>query len=215
MTVEEYIEKKKSSKVTLELIEKLKQFSHDPDYILGILAESKYDEDRQLIIDYIDHGEDVSYENVLLFSIVVAKRRDKQDGIVRTPPVLEMEDLLLQSRCLLPAADVSLSDLSKEDFFDHCEKIDEKTKEIVLEYLHGYTEPSAIIPGRFYDAVTGEECAQGYYSNNDGMYYWFSSDIYHFEKYDFKLSDEFVEHVLQRLADPDWGRGIEGWFYES
>jgi len=77
MTVEEYIEKKNPSKVTLELIEKLKRFSHDPDYIIGVLSDSKYDEDRQLIIDYIDHGEDVSYENVILFSLSVAIFRDK------------------------------------------------------------------------------------------------------------------------------------------
>ncbi|MBQ3264247.1 MAG: hypothetical protein IJH07_00580 [Ruminococcus sp.] len=77
MTVEEYIQKKKPSKVTLELIERLKTFSQDPDYILGTLADSPYDEDRQLIIDYIDHGEDVSYENVLLFSLEVGQKRKK------------------------------------------------------------------------------------------------------------------------------------------
>lgn len=76
MTVEEYIHKKKPTKVTLELIEKLKRFSRDPDYILGTLADSPYDEDRQLIIDYIDHGEDVSCENVILFSLEVGQKKE-------------------------------------------------------------------------------------------------------------------------------------------
>lgn len=78
MTIDEFIQKKKPSEVTLQLIEKLKMFSQDPDYILGTLAESPYDEDRQLIIDYIDNGKDVSYENVLLFSLEVGiQRREK------------------------------------------------------------------------------------------------------------------------------------------
>lgn len=77
MTVEEYCNAKQRSDVTLELIEKLKQFSTDDDYILGTLADSEFDEDRKLIIDYIDNGEDVSYENVILFSLEVGQRRDK------------------------------------------------------------------------------------------------------------------------------------------
>ena len=77
MTLQEYLNKHKPSKVTLELIEKLKAFSQEDDYILGTLAESPYDEDRQLIIDYIDNGEDVSYSNVLLFSLEVGLRREQ------------------------------------------------------------------------------------------------------------------------------------------
>ena len=78
MTIDEYIKNNKPSKVTLELIEKLKAFSNDDDYILGTLADSSYDEDRQLIIDYIEKGEDVSYENVILFSLEVGQNRKKR-----------------------------------------------------------------------------------------------------------------------------------------
>ena len=77
MTLQEYLNKHKPSKVTLELIEKLKAFSQEDDYTLGTLAESPYDEDRQLIIDYIDNGEDVNYSNVLLFSLEVGLRREQ------------------------------------------------------------------------------------------------------------------------------------------
>ena len=55
----------------------LKQFSTDDDYILGALADSEFDEDRKLIIEYIDNGEDVSYESVILFSLEVGQQRDK------------------------------------------------------------------------------------------------------------------------------------------
>ena len=77
MTLQEYLNKHKPSKITRELIEKLTSFSHEDDYFLGVLAQSPYDEDRQLIIDYIDNGEDVSYSNVLLFSLEVGLRREQ------------------------------------------------------------------------------------------------------------------------------------------
>ena len=77
MTLQEYLNKHKPSKVTLELIEKLKAFSQEDDYILGTLAQSSYDEDRQLIIDYIDSGEDVSYSNILLCALEVGQKREE------------------------------------------------------------------------------------------------------------------------------------------
>lgn len=80
MTLKEYLEKHPPSTVTKELIRKLQQFSHEDDYILGTLAESPYDEDRQLIIDYIDHGEDVSYSNVILFALEVGLKREQMEA---------------------------------------------------------------------------------------------------------------------------------------
>ena len=77
MTVSEYCETKQRSKATLELIEKLRQFSTDDDYILGVLADSEFDEDRQLIIDFIDKGQNVNYESVILFSLEVGQERDR------------------------------------------------------------------------------------------------------------------------------------------
>lgn len=77
MTVSEYCKLKQRSNTTLELIKKLKQFSADDDYILGILADSEFDEDRKLIIDFIDNGENVDYESVILFSLEIGQQRDR------------------------------------------------------------------------------------------------------------------------------------------
>lgn len=77
MTVEEYCKIKQRSKITLELIEKLKEYSTDDDYILGTLADSEFDEDRKLIIDFIDKGNDVNYESIILFSLEVGQMRDR------------------------------------------------------------------------------------------------------------------------------------------
>lgn len=77
MTLQEYLNKHKPSKVTLELIEKLKAFSQEDDYFFGVLAQSAVDSDRKLIIDYIDNGKDVSYSNILLFALEVGQKREE------------------------------------------------------------------------------------------------------------------------------------------
>ena len=75
MTLQEHLNKHKPSKVTLELIEKLRAFSQEDDYFFGVLSQSTVDSDRQLIIDYIDNGEDVSYSNILLCALEVGQKR--------------------------------------------------------------------------------------------------------------------------------------------
>lgn len=77
MTVSEYCKKRHRSDTTLKLISKLRKYSSDDDYILGVLAESSFDEDRQLIIDFIEQGENVSYETIILFSLEIGLQRDK------------------------------------------------------------------------------------------------------------------------------------------
>ena len=74
MTVKEYCSKKRS-KTTIELIKKLMQFSDEDDYILGVLAESNLDSDRQLIIDYIDKSNEADYENIILFALEIGNAR--------------------------------------------------------------------------------------------------------------------------------------------
>ena len=75
MTVEEYIQKKNPSKVTLQLIEKLRSFSQEDEYVIGVLSNSAHEDDRKLIIDYIDYGKDVSYETVFLRSLELGQTR--------------------------------------------------------------------------------------------------------------------------------------------
>ncbi|MEE1124885.1 MAG: hypothetical protein U0L18_02980 [Acutalibacteraceae bacterium] len=75
MTLNEYCKTKYCSRVTMELIEKLKVFSSEDDYIIGVLSDSDYDEDRKKIIDFIDNGEDVSYESIILYSLEIGMKR--------------------------------------------------------------------------------------------------------------------------------------------
>ena len=47
MTVAEYCKKRQRSDTTLKLISILRQYSNDDDYILGVLAESSFDEEYE------------------------------------------------------------------------------------------------------------------------------------------------------------------------
>ena len=64
-----------NTKVKNELIEKLKTISCDKEFLLSVVNHAKHIDDRKAIIDYIDNGEDVTYENLILLSITLGRKR--------------------------------------------------------------------------------------------------------------------------------------------
>lgn len=58
-----------------KLRDKLKTVSKDKDFILGALLDAETEEDQQVIIDYIDKGEDVNEQNVILLSVFLHNKR--------------------------------------------------------------------------------------------------------------------------------------------
>ena len=77
MTLDEFAKRKNLSALGLELMEKLKQFSSDNDFIIGVLLDVYDEEDKQALLDYIENGKDVSYENVNLYALELGQERDK------------------------------------------------------------------------------------------------------------------------------------------
>ena len=77
MTLEEYLKNKQPSKICLRLIEKLKDFSEESDFIIGALVFAETESDKEKLLDYIENGEDVSYENILLYALELDMERDK------------------------------------------------------------------------------------------------------------------------------------------
>lgn len=73
-----------------------------------------------------------------------------------------------------------------------------KDKEKILFFLRSF--PPVSITGKVIDAQNGEWTNIDNLDYESGDFYWDSSDIYHFEKYDIKLNDEFVQYVLNRPA---------------
>lgn len=74
------------------------------------------------------------------------------------------------------------------------EPIAQKNK--VLEYLkNGKVE--AYAPGRLKDIISGEKIEGDICCYTDGIYEWRSDTIYYFDKYNLKLEDQFILHVLK------------------
>lgn len=76
MTLSKYLAEKNSSQTVLHLINKLKLYwENDEEFIIGVLNDLKTDEERELVIDYIDNGKDVTYENIILLSLELCNMR--------------------------------------------------------------------------------------------------------------------------------------------
>lgn len=61
-----------------KLFDKLKAFYSDKDFVVGVMSNVKHDDDRQAVIDYMENGEDVSIESIILLSLHLKnKRRSK------------------------------------------------------------------------------------------------------------------------------------------
>ena len=61
--------------IKFKLFNKLKEFQNDKDFVVGVISNTKHDEDMQSIIDYIDNGEDVTIENIILLSLHLNQKR--------------------------------------------------------------------------------------------------------------------------------------------
>lgn len=70
-------------------------------------------------------------------------------------------------------------------------------KNTVLKYLKKYSEDCVAIACVATDYVTGETLNESILSYDDGVYCWTNEEIYLFEKYNLKLNDDFIEHVLK------------------
>ena len=64
MTLEEFTKRKMLSALDLELVERLKQFSSDNDYIIGVLLDVYNEDDKQALLDYIENGNIVNSVNM-------------------------------------------------------------------------------------------------------------------------------------------------------
>lgn len=87
--------------------------------------------------------------------------------------------------------------MSIQEFKDIC--TDEiHDKETVLRYLKSF-HPNGYTTAYLKDKITGVTVSEGFAGYNDGEYEWYDYWIYHFEKYNLKLNDDFIEHVLSKI----------------
>ena len=67
-------------------------------------------------------------------------------------------------------------------------------KEKILKYLNSF-EADCAAGMSLRDEITGEYVDSGVSGYEDGQYYWDTREIYHFEKYNMELNEDFVEYV--------------------
>ena len=86
--------------------------------------------------------------------------------------------------------------LNKQSMKDLISDTSIKEKEIVLKHLKSGTM-EAVYFSYAKDVLTGGFIGEQI-MYNDGKYRWFTDTIYYFEKYNVKLPDDFIEHVLNQ-----------------
>ena len=62
------------------LLEKLKTISEDREFLLSVINAAKHIEDRRTVIEFIDNGKDVTYENIILLSLTLYEYREENNG---------------------------------------------------------------------------------------------------------------------------------------
>ena len=65
------------SELKNKLIKKLESISKDREFILSVINSARHTDDRKAIIDFIDNGEDVTYENIILLALTLYEEREK------------------------------------------------------------------------------------------------------------------------------------------
>ena len=91
----------------------------------------------------------------------------------------------------------NIDDMSKDDFDLHISSKPVLYKNDILKYLRSFSE-CAFISEPVRDKYTNQIVYDADNARSDGEYTWYESEIYHFEKYNLKLNDDFIEHVLKR-----------------
>ena len=66
-------------RIKAELISRLTKIEDSRDFILGILTAVKTDDDRNKIIEFIDKGENVNYENIMILSMKLEAEHEGKD----------------------------------------------------------------------------------------------------------------------------------------
>ncbi|MBR6525539.1 MAG: hypothetical protein IKT57_06170 [Clostridia bacterium] len=58
-----------------KLVEKLYKIDNNREFVLGVISFAKHVEDRNVILEYIEKGQEVSKKNLLLLALELNKAR--------------------------------------------------------------------------------------------------------------------------------------------
>jgi hypothetical protein len=79
MNLRRYIEDQERSNILSGLlISKLRKISLDEDFIAGVLLDVENDDDKKALLNYIEAGQNVNYEQIILNALWLYQQREKQ-----------------------------------------------------------------------------------------------------------------------------------------
>lgn len=93
--------------------------------------------------------------------------------------------------------DKSIKEMKHDELLKVTSKHAINNKDSILSYMKNFPE-CAFTSAPVKDAFTGEIIYDANNARTDGTYQWYESEIYHFEKYNLKLNDDFLQYVLNR-----------------
>ena len=60
-----------------QLVQRLQAISYDHDFLLSVINAAWHTEDRKKVIAFIDEGNDVTYENIILLALTLYEKREE------------------------------------------------------------------------------------------------------------------------------------------
>ena len=78
-----------------------------------------------------------------------------------------------------------------------------KNKQLILKYLKSF-KPSWFTSAKVIDNISKKALSAVDNLYDDGIFEWSESEIYHFEKYNMPLNDNFISHcgkILKAIGD--------------
>ncbi len=93
--------------------------------------------------------------------------------------------------------DFDIDEISTKDLKANISSDEILHKDKILAYLRSFS-PIAYSSEPVVDKLDGTKTKYIDNLRQDDNFRWSESEIYHFEKYDLKLNDDFVHHVLSK-----------------
>ena len=95
--------------------------------------------------------------------------------------------------------DFDIDEISKFDFKLYTSKNQISCKNNILKYLRSFPQ-CAFTSAEVKDKYTNNIFCDADNARSDGVYIWYESEIYHFEKYNLTLNEDFIKHALKRFS---------------
>ena len=70
----------KDKEVKETLRESLREIYDNKDFVLGVLSNASHPDDRRAILKYIEKGEEITTENLILLSVDLDIKREKREA---------------------------------------------------------------------------------------------------------------------------------------